>query len=108
MKYLYQTPNTVYRISKQNDPIWFEIFNIESEKPIAAYYISRYEPSLASWNVHNPDARLSDYIIIQSKETLEECFQWLKKYNIISKDEMEYQIKRFSEIAEFLPLTDSE
>ena len=107
MRYLYETPNKQYRISKQNDPLWLQVFGIAGE-PSALYYISKYDKALADWNKRNPEAKLADYIIIQSEKELEQCFRWLRRHNIISVDEMSYQIKKFSEISSVLLLTDSE
>jgi hypothetical protein len=107
MKFIYETPSGVYRISQQKDILWNEVFSVNDSKPIVIYNISRYDSTLAAWNAEHPEAGMADYVIVHSEENIEDCFIWFHSYNIISRDEMNYQTRIFSEIASLLPLTDS-
>ena len=104
MKHLYQTPNSEYRIYKQRDSLWTNMFSTNGMSPVC-FYVARFDKPVAEWNQKYPEANLSDYIIIQAEESIDRCLKWLHKRNIISQDELDYQIKKFSEINVILPLT---
>ncbi len=85
MEWVYQTPDKQYVIQEQNDPEWKEIFGND----ITEFLICKYDESLCNWNKKNPDVHFTDYYIFRSEETLKDCFEWLKKNNKISVEEME-------------------
>lgn len=88
MKYVYETPNHKYRITKQTlDPEWESVFG-ESE----GYNICMCEEG--EWG------------IMWGIWKLEECFQWLYWIKSISSDERNYQLSLLNPTAK--PLTNKE
>lgn len=87
---VYETPNKEYRIIKQSNREWEVVFGEE----LFTYNICKYVPSLAGWNLKNPNAKLSDYVIIRSEEKIVDALKWLKNNNIISNDELKLQITK--------------
>jgi hypothetical protein len=77
--FIYQTPDKKYRIQKQNDPIWIEIFGEGSE----LWHVLCYDQSLY-------DSKFSStgYYILWSGESIKECFEYLVEHKAISKEEM--------------------
>ena len=85
---IYETPTKEYQIRKQTNMEWAVVFGEE----LVVYNICKYNQSLSDWNKKNPEAKLSDFIIVRSEERLKDAFEWLRKNNIISNDEMKQQI----------------
>lgn len=73
MKVIYETPNKEYEVKEETDVKWQELFGQD------AVYYNAY--------------RKNDNFLIYSGSDLEEVLNWFVKTNIISKDEMKYQIE---------------
>jgi len=93
INFLYQTPDKKYGISKQNDPIWNEIF-----EDVEIWNVCVYNQSLAGWNVEHPEERLSDYMIVWSAESIEDCFRYLWETRNITKEEYDLSLDRLKNL----------
>ena len=74
MNWIYQSPDKKYGIKQQSDSDWEETFGVD---PV--YLICKYYESLREYNLKTEYKIFSDYVIIQSEETLKDCFEWLLK-----------------------------
>jgi hypothetical protein len=90
--WLYQTPDKKYAICKSLDSMWTEIFGHD----VVEYLICKFDKSLAEWANKNPTSKISDYFIFRSEETMTDCFRWLEKKGIITKQEADEQIRLYS------------
>lgn len=88
MNFIYESPNKEWRIVRQNDPEWEEVFGSD----ISMFNICKYNESLERYSENNPKLNLSNYIIFHSVENLEDAFRWLRWNKVISSDEMKYQV----------------
>lgn len=90
---IYETPNKLYRVYKQDDLEWESIFGKTD-----LFNLAKYDSSLAEYNKRNPESNLSDYFIITSFETFDGAMNFLYQVSrAISKDEMNAEIKKFNE-----------
>lgn len=94
MSIIYETPDKTWQVREQNDSLWQEVFG----KDVKVYHVCKHIQSLAIWNEANPESKLTDYALIHSFEKPEYAFRWLKTMNVISRDEMLYQIKILSKV----------
>ena len=83
MNWIFQTPDELYGIILQRDFLWNSIFG-----DIPIYLVCKYDDGLHQYNIDtNYSDRLSDYIIIKHGESLEDCFDYLKRNKIIPEGE---------------------
>ena len=77
--FIYQNPDKKYRIQKQADPVWIEIFGEGSE----LWHVLCYDQRLC-------DSKFSStgYYILWSGESIKECFEYLVEHKTISQEEM--------------------
>ena len=80
MELIYETPNKEWRVEKQSNPEWQEVFGKD-----AVYYNA---------------VKAFNNFIAYSGANLIEVLRWLVKQNIISKDEMNYQLQNGKENAQ--------
>jgi hypothetical protein len=74
MKIIYETPNKEYAIVEQTDPEWQAVFGTD-----AVYYNA---------------VKISTKSIIYTGISVPPVLKWLRKFSVISEDEMNYQIKK--------------
>lgn len=74
MNVVYTTPNREWEVKGQSDPEWQSIFGYDK------LYYNAY--------------RISDNLIVYCGGSIEDTLRWFRKMNIISEDEMKYQIEK--------------
>lgn len=71
---IYTTPTGEWEVRKQSDPEWQSVFGYDTP------YYNAY--------------RVSDKLIVYCGRNIKDVLQWFRKMNIISEDEVKYQIEK--------------